>query len=199
MPHPFTTNGGNMLSLKQSVYIDALTSQHPHLVQSLGLPRPTNGRDAHTWIETVKVECLNRYGNRAGSMRAVIADRIASGQSDTLLMTLIGMSYGAERAGISYMRKIEFSANVNGRRVPKPMADQRMEMAKLISQLRFEMRQKGTEIQSKSETEHSTEEISTDSEETEDTTEEVSTETETVESTVHPFLAKIREIRHQET
>src|SRR4051812_46542185 len=148
-----------MLSLKQSVYIDALTNQHPHLVRSLGLTKPTIGKDAHTWIETVKVECLNRYGNRAGSMRAVIADRIAAGHIDSVLVSMIGAKYGAERSGISYMRKIEFSANVNGRRVPKPMADQRTEMAKLISQLRFEMRQKGTEIQSKSETEDSIEEI----------------------------------------
>src|SRR3954453_5471609 len=111
-----------MLSLKQSVYIDALTSQHPHLVQSLGLPRPAHGRDAHTWIETVKVECLNRYGNRAGSMRAIIADHIAAGYNNSLLMTLIGRELGAARKDeISYMRKIEFSANVNGRRVPKPM------------------------------------------------------------------------------
>src|SRR3954462_12900637 len=102
-----------MLSLKHSVYIDALTNQHPHLVRSLGLTKPTIGKDAHTWIETVKVECLNRYGNRAGSMRAVIADRIAAGWADPSLYGLLGMSYGAERAGISYMRKIEFSANTN--------------------------------------------------------------------------------------
>jgi hypothetical protein len=193
-----------MLSLKQSVYIDALTDQHPHLVNHLGLTKPTNGKDAHTWIETVKVECLNRYGNRAGSMRAIIADHIARGWSDQSIYGLLGMSYGAERSGISYMRKIEFSANVSGRRVPKPMADQRIEMAKLISQLRFEMRQKGTEI-SQSQTEDiSTDEVSTDTEEPEVSTEEVSTEetseeTETVKSTVHPFLAKIREIRAQET
>jgi hypothetical protein len=93
------------------------------------------------------------------------------------------------------MRKIEFSANVNGRRVPKPMADQRFEMAKLISQLRFEMRQKGTEISQSQEME--TDEIDR-SEETEDSTEEVSTETETVTSKIHPFLAKIREIRAEE-
>jgi TolA-binding protein len=161
----------------------------------LDLTKPTIGKDAHTWIETVKVECLNRYGNRAGSMRAVIADRIAAGWSDSSIYGLLGKSYGEERSGISYMRKIEFSANLNGRRVPKPIADQHNEMAKLISQLRFEMRQKGTEI-SQSQTE---DEVSTDTEETEDSTEEVSEETETVKSTVHPFLAKIREIRAQET
>jgi hypothetical protein len=182
-----------MLSLKQSVYIDALENQHPYLVRSLGLVLPTTGKDAHTWIETVKVECLNRYGNRAGSMRAVIADRIAGGWSTQSLLGLLGMSFGSSTSDISYMRKIEFSANVNGRRVPKPIADQRFEMAKLISQLRFEMRQKGTEISQSQEME--TDEIS---EETEDSTEEVSTETETVTSKIHPFLAKIREIRAEE-
>lgn len=195
-----------MLSLKQSVYIDALIDQHPHLVRSLGLVKPITGKDAHTWIEYLKVECLNRYGNRAGSMRAVIADRIAAGYSNSAIYGLLGLSLGEERSGISYLRKIEFSANVNGRRVPKPMADQHIEMTKLISQLRFEMRQKGTEIQSQGETKTQDESIqdyldslTQDQENTEeDTTEEVSTETETVKSSVHPFLAKIREIRAQE-
>jgi hypothetical protein len=60
-----------------------------------GLAKPTTGKDAHTWIETVKVECLNRYGNRAGSMRAVIADRIAGGWSTQSLLDLLGMSFGS--------------------------------------------------------------------------------------------------------
>lgn len=180
------------ISPKQQAFCLALQHQHPYLVKSLDLVWPTSSRTASTFIETIKVESLNRYGNRAGSMRAIISDRIAGGWTDSTLMDLLGREFGYG----DYQRKIEFSSNENGRRVPKPTHVQRELLRNLIRELRADYERRGFS------TETSTEEISQEVSENE--VKQESTETEEIREEVretahHPFLAKLREIRQEET
>jgi hypothetical protein len=175
------------------------------LVASLGLDFPSNGREASTFIETIKVECLNRYGNRAGSMRSIIADRISALGEDTaysLLRTQIGESFGYGE----YQRKLEFSANINGRRVPKPFGEQANELTKLVVQLADELKRRGTRMntrETEQEQEGSFDQGSEDGNSSEEQSQQEATSEQEngsgeITGTLHPFLAKLREIRREE-
>jgi hypothetical protein len=155
------------------------------------------------------VECLNRYGNRAGSMRSIIADRISAlGKNGaySALAPQIGASFGYGE----YQRKLEFSANTNGRRVAKLRVDQEIELAKLVVQLADELNRRGTrmntretEQETQQEQDESFEQGSDDDNSSEEQSQEEATSeqengSEEITGTLHPFLAKLREIRREE-
>lgn len=185
-----------MMSEKQGAYVRALELQHQHLTKDM--LTPSTSREASEWIETVKVECLNRYGNRAGSMRAIIADRISGGYSNADLIGMLGTSIGYG----DYQREIVFSRNVNGRRVPRAQNEQVAEMARLAMEIRKELIRRGTRTESMPET-PARPPWPTANREDEQDAEETTPEPENVPEkntgTLHPFLRKLREIRSEET
>lgn len=180
------------MSRRQQDYVAALTAQHPNLVARLNIPNPVTSREASDWIENVKVECLNAYGNRAGSMRAIISDRIAGGWSTVGLNSMLGKEYGYG----DIQRKIEFSANVNGRRIPKPMGEQKRLMDALIDDLRADLQRRGTPAPMPVDP-PSSPDISSDDVPVDDPTPEPEPEP-VANNDMHPFLAKLREIRSGE-
>lgn len=201
------------MSAKQRMYVQALTNQHPALAASFEYP--ITSRQAGEWIENVKVESLNRYGNRAGSMRAILSDLLVrkglnvTSVYDSLTPLPKEFGYG------DYVRRIEFSRNVDGKRVPKSLSVQHEELRKLLFDLRFELKRRESAWESKPKSQADTDmdtavdlpsspseeffsgEESEAAEEPENGSEENSTLVES--KPLHPFLRTLRTVRTTET
>jgi hypothetical protein len=134
-------------------------------------------------------------------MRAILSDRLALNNLDVSHVYAMFVDKLGEEIGYgSYQSKIEFSRNVDGRREPKPLHVQRELLLNLISTLAADMARKGIRYESQTEDQMEESEVQEETQEVSETEETEETEVSEVSTNpVDTWLAKIREIRSEET
>lgn len=185
------------MSTKQQEYVRAIGAWLPALVKYVNRPMPVTSHECHNWIEAIKIECLNQYGqSQVGSMRAMLSDILVRHGLDIPnayheARSRLGQEIGYGR----YQSKIEFSRNVDGRRIPKPRSEQESLLWALLQDLKADLKRREVPVPVPVVAEEKPEKFEAPDDTPEETPEIIEPE---VKDDIHPFMRKLREIRQAE-